>query len=280
MYHADVARDLSAAKLVYAGSATLLENFPDLSLTPPQRRLLDDVTAPAFRETLKDYFMARSFRRDVFVRGARHMSEAAQASALRSIRLALAVPPANLRREIEVPIGEAKLEERLYAPVFAELARSPATVGDLLDLPGVKGITTATPAELAGMLLGSWQAAPLLRAADGEERRGALAFNAAMARHAVAESKPATSVAAAATGSGLHLTLFELLAYERLAAGAPAEADALALAAWQMLAARGETLRSGGEPIQGEAENLAVLRREFATVLRDALPIWRLLGIA
>ena len=280
MYHMDVARDLAAAKLVYAGSATVLENFPDLALTPPQRQLLDNVVEPAFRETLKDYFMARSFRRDVFLRGARRMSAAAQAAALREIRMALAVPPAALRRQIEVPIGEAKLEERLYGPVFAKLAQRPSTVGELLDLPEVKGISTATPAELTGMLYGSWQALPLRRAVDAATQRGVLRLNSVMTQRAIADGKTSSPVAAAATGSGLHLGFFEVLAYERLAAGAPADADALAAAVWQQFAARGETLRSGGTPIEGEAENLAILRREFAAVLTDALPIWRQLGIA
>jgi SAM-dependent methyltransferase len=280
MYHADVTRELAAAKLAYVGSATLLENFPDLSLAPQQRRLLGEVATPSFRETLKDYFMARSFRRDVFVRGARRMSEAAQAATLRDLRLSLAVPPTRLRHEIEVPVGEAKLEERLYAPVFAELKRRPASVGELLELPGVKGVTTATPVELTGMLVGSWQAAPLLRAVENESaRRGVHAFNAAMTRRAVAQGKTSAPVAAAATGSGLHLTLFEMLAYERLAAGTPADDEALARAAWQALSARGETLRTGGEPIVGEAENHAILRREIAAVLADALPVWRQLGV-
>ena len=43
MYHADVAREMSAAKLFYAGSADLLSNFQQFLVTPKQLELIDSL---------------------------------------------------------------------------------------------------------------------------------------------------------------------------------------------------------------------------------------------
>ena len=71
-YHADVARDMGGAKLAYAGSASLLDNFDPLVLTAEQLKLVAEATDPAMRETIKDFLRYRVFRRDVFTRGAPH----------------------------------------------------------------------------------------------------------------------------------------------------------------------------------------------------------------
>ncbi|MGO4839621.1 methyltransferase regulatory domain-containing protein, partial [Rhizobiaceae sp. 2RAB30] len=94
-YHADVARDLAAAKLEFVGSANLFENFPELSLNAEQRALIQD--APdGMRETLRDYFMVRTFRRDVFMRGARLIPERRRDKRLRERGLMLVVPPSSV----------------------------------------------------------------------------------------------------------------------------------------------------------------------------------------
>src|SRR5262249_8394426 len=63
--HADVARDMGEAKLTYAGSATLLENFDPLVLTPELAKLAAEAGDPVMRETIKDFARFKVFRRDV-----------------------------------------------------------------------------------------------------------------------------------------------------------------------------------------------------------------------
>ncbi len=273
LYHGDVAGELADAKLDFVGSATLLENYPDLSLTPDQRQLLAGVGVPQVRETFKDYFMIRSFRRDVFVRGARRLSPDEQEARLRTVPLGLIVPPEGARYAISVPIGEAKLEERVYGPIFDALAGGVMTIGELLALPEIAGKSDTTAAEDAGMLVGSSQA--LAAPARGADPSAAAAFNRAVCQEG---GRATTAFAAAALRSGLHATLFDRLTYAGVAAGVPAEAGPLAEHAWRGLKAGGNALTRDGRTVAGDEDNLAILREEIGKVLAASLPQWHRLG--
>lgn len=276
LYHADVARELAEAKLEFVGSATLLENYPELCLTPAQLTLLADIGVGAVRETFKDYFMVRSFRRDVFVRGARRLSAEAKDARLRAVPLTLTVPRDGASHGISVPRGQARLEERAYVPVFDALAGAVRTIGELLELPAIRGTSDVTAVELAGMLVGSSQALPV--PVPGAAATAAAAFNRVAVATCLEEGR--TSAAFAATGlrSGLHAGLFDLLAYSGLAAGLPAEAAALAEHAWAYLQSRGDSLRREGQPVEGAEANLDILRAEIGKVLSGTLPVWRRTG--
>ncbi|OYX13489.1 MAG: methylase, partial [Rhizobiales bacterium 32-66-8] len=124
-YHMDTAALLAQAKLGYIGSASLIDNFPDLSLKPEQRALLAEAPAGPLRETLKDYLVSRPFRRDLYVRGPRLMPDILRDRCLSTFGLALSIPPHEARTELDVPAGKAQLPERFYRPVIAALARRP-----------------------------------------------------------------------------------------------------------------------------------------------------------
>ncbi len=68
-YHSDVARELSAAKLSYLGSAAVLEQVDAINLTAEQQQLMAGIEDPALRETVRDFMINQQFRRDVFVKG-------------------------------------------------------------------------------------------------------------------------------------------------------------------------------------------------------------------
>ena len=81
-FHADVAAAMAEAKLDWVSSANPLENFPELNLTPEQRAVMDRYKDPIMRELVKDTCLPRQFRHDVFVRGARRMSNDERDTAL------------------------------------------------------------------------------------------------------------------------------------------------------------------------------------------------------
>jgi SAM-dependent methyltransferase len=279
LYHADVAREMQEAKLSFVASASLLENYPDLTLSADQRAMLEAVSDPVQRETYKDFFLARSFRRDVFVRGPRRLSNERREISMGRIPLALIRPPEHVKHDIAVPLGEARLEEKVYAPVFGALARGVMTPAELLDLESVRGKSSVTAVELVGMLVGSSQALAAPSAPSPGGARSAEAFNRSVLQKCFGEGRTSTALASPVAASGIHVNLFEMLCYDALRSGAPESAEAIANAAWSALSGRGESLRKDGVPIVGAEENLAILRQELATVLRDSIPIWRRLGV-
>lgn len=278
MFHADVARDLAAAKLDYVGSAALLENFAQLDLTPGQRALCAEVNGLGVFETLKDFFLRRSFRRDVFARGKRQLSPAQQAARLRAIALDLLIPLPEVALEFNAPAGKAQLNEAIYRPMFDELGRGSATVGALLDLAAVKA-TTVTPVELVGMLVGTFQVIPRVHDAEGAARHTALAFNAAVARRIVEDGDAHAAFVARTTGSGVYLSQLQAHVYTHLTSGIEASTDALAAALARDFARRGSKMSAGGKPVETAEEMLVVLRRELTPMLADWVPVWRRLGV-
>jgi SAM-dependent methyltransferase len=260
-FHADVARALAGAKFEYVASAQLIENFPELTLTEPQRAVMGRFDGPLLRELVKDMCLDRALRHDVFVRGARRLDRAARDTALGEVMLALTRAPNAFVYEAEVPAGRAALAQNFYGPIVAELMRGPRRVRDLLELPAVEG-SRDNPAELIGLLVGTEQAIPV--AGQPAMTEAAQRFNAAALRILTRPANPGASFAMATGGVGSPLPCTVLDGYICAAArnGSP---DTRALA--------GELAR--GKP-QEEAERLAqFIERRIV----ERGPAWRILGL-
>jgi len=201
-FHADVVRDMAAAKLDWVASAELLENFSPLMLGEQARAVMARFEDPVMRELIKDLCASRCLRRDVFVRGARRLSPAERDEALGDVMLALVRSEAQFTWEMDVPAGRAAIERGFFGPVVAALAEEPRRVRDLLALPDLP--RRDNPGELIGVLVGTNQAMPVLaraREPDAIVRR----FNSAAARHFVRPDNLNTGMALASSGTGAPL---------------------------------------------------------------------------
>jgi len=270
-YHADVAKEVAEAKLSYAASANLLENFPELSLLPPQHAVLE-AALPAARETLRDYFMPRSFRRDIFLRGPRRLSHDEREARIGRLPLLLLRALHHTSRKVEVPVGQIELDVLPYEGIFQHLADGPARIADLLAASGAVGTSAV---EVAGMLVGSGQA----EIYEHQSSESARAFNLIALNEMPLASAGVTPVAAPAIGGGVHFRLFDRLVLSALLAGVAAEAEAVSAHAWGALCKRGVRLTQAGRDVTTDSDNMEILRRETAEVLSDGLPVWRRLGL-
>lgn len=263
-FHADVANSLAEAKLDYAGSARLHENFVDMMLTPEQRAVYDQFDDPLLRELVIDTCSNRTLRHDVYVRGTTRMTPDQRNAALGDVTLALAMAPAQFAYKVDVPAGEAALNEAFYAPIVQALADAPRRVADLLALPDLGG-ARQNPAELITMLAGTYRAliAPHLHAgADARIQR----FNAVNARLDVRREglNDTTAMASTRLGAGYPCRAVELFLVDRIAAaGGPIDPAILAAELDPSLA----------------PEDLATLAGVLASVLRDRLAVWQNLGL-
>lgn len=276
-FHGDVASAMAAAKLGYVGTAHLLENFPDLSLTARQREIIAALPAQ-ISETARDYFKASAFRRDIYIRGPRQIPENRLDGRIEQIQLALSVPPRAVTRKITIPLGEAEMNEGFYGPALEALSDRPHTIGELRRLPGV-GNKMPQTREILGMLVGSRQTLPILRTPSDADRDYVRGYNRALLSACTQMSRPTTTLAAAGTGTALPVRLFEMLAYEALVDGQiEAEVEALSQAMWTILEQRGDRLRREGREIEDPAENLRILREQAPGIVETSLPLWRQFG--
>ena len=151
-FHADLCRELADAKLDWVSSAAPLENFPQLMLSDEQRVLFERTGDPILQELLKDMFVPRQLRQDVFVRGVRRLSPALRDEALGRLELVPVRAASELETALQVPAGRAEMSDALSALMQGAM-RGATTVADLLATqPG-----RSTPVELVGVLVGSGQ---------------------------------------------------------------------------------------------------------------------------
>lgn len=270
-FHSDMARAMASARCDYVGSATIDENFPQMSLSPAQVELWNEAPDLQARELLFDLFVARGFRRDVYVRGARHAPRNLMVDALWLAPISHWDGEVKLRTQA----GEAQLPRSLIDTVRQALLAAPRTVGELRALPGVGN---ATPSELLAMLVGSGLAMPLWRP-DGVGASMEPAMAAARKLNAVAASR----LAPHGVGGGT-LALATPLVAGGLACG-PLELAVAALLPTLATSGRSEVsldevikhLVPPGPPIADDI--IAGVREQVQALLAHRLPVWRTLGI-
>jgi SAM-dependent methyltransferase len=262
-FHADVVAALADAKLEWVASAELIENFSPLTVSDEVHKIMVQFGDPVMRELVKDMCLSRPLRQDVFVRGARRLSNAERDAALGEVMLALLCSPDQFVWEIEVATGRATIESGFFGPIVTALGDAPQRVRDLLSLPGLP--RNDNPGELVGMLVGSHQAMRLLGPApdvgpDARVRR----LNAAAARRFVRPDNLSHSVALATSGTGAPLScpMLDLFVAERLQSGAAPD-----LTSWA------DTLGAGHPPAERER-----LRTFLDRIVVDRAPVWRRLG--
>jgi len=261
-FHGDVAADLAGARLDFAGSARLIENFVDLLLTPEQRAIHDRFDDMLMRELVIDTCINRTLRHDIYVRGATRLSVAARDAALGRVHLALATAPENFRYVLKMPAGEAALNESQYRPMVAALAYGPCSIAALAALSG--GTAVNLP-EVAMVMAGTYQALVASRPEAGADAR-VHRFNQAVARRDVRlENLNGTSVLASLRlGAGCPSRGAETLVAAQIGANG-AVPDPVAFAAALL----------PGEPDAARDDLAATLK----TVLHDRLAVWQRLGI-
>jgi hypothetical protein len=280
LYHADVARDMMTARLDYGGSAVPHESFPDLMLTPAQREALGEIAVPSARETLRDMFLNRILRKDLYMRGLQRMTEGEREAALAGLTLCCAMKPAESPLKLRAPAGEIELPA-MYRDAAELLWREgPRRLGDLLEGPMAGSKVSAVQA--AALLVSAGLAWPCLPPPDPRT-------SAAVVRAVVhgAERIRAEGLAARAAvpmpriGSELPVPGLECLVLDGLWAGvAPDDTDAMVDHVWAPFEARGEWLVHKDERIEDPVRCRAILRDMLDRMRPDRLPFWRGLGMA
>jgi hypothetical protein len=258
-FHAGVASALSEAKLDWVGSANLLENFPDLMMTPEQRKVMDRHSDPIMKELIKDICLQRGLRHDIYVRGARRRGIRQWESAISRLTLIPVVGPDELQTTLDVPGGKAVMSEPLKEVMGAAL-QGPATVGELLArAPGC-----SSAAELASVMVGSdqWQPSmwPQSRQPAGADRLNRLLGG----RVTSVVDGRGLALACGRLGTGLVVsTLIQFIAGRLLNGESEKDADA-----WV-------TALSGDV----RPEEISTLRKVIHTALEQRVPLLRQLQI-
>ncbi len=280
MHFATMAQWLEPAKLQFACSANYFDLIDNINLSAEQQSLLNGIPDPMFRQTVRDFMVNQQFRKDYWVKGARQANKLQQAEAMRRQQVLLTTPRAQVSLKINGSLGEATLNESIYAPILDQLAdHKPKTLAQLETALAPQGIRMPQLLEAALLLSG---AGHLACVQDDKATRKARTNSDALNRHLMTlarSSNDMSYLASPVSGGGVAVNRFEQLFLLACTQGHKTP-EAWAQYAWGLLAAQSQSLVKDGKTLASAEENLAELTRQATEFSDKRLPVMKALQIA
>jgi hypothetical protein len=281
MYFAEVAAAFADADLDFAASASLLDQLDELNLTPKQSALLADLPDAVRRESVRDFLVYQSFRRDLFMRGAAVLSAQDRGEALARQRIALTIDPVAVVYDVAGAGEEVALTEGLYAPIIQALAAGDGghkTIAELFGDPGVARLPPGLVLDALTILVGSGRAHP---AQSDETIAAARPACRRLNAHLLERARTSAEVrflASPVIGAGVRVPRLEqLFLAARAATGAdPAQWTAQVDAIFTQ---QGLAVVKDGRTLETEAETRAELTRLAREFEARRLPLLIRLGV-
>jgi hypothetical protein len=276
-----MAAALASAKLTFACSAGYLDHIDALNLTADQHRFLAEIPDPLLRQSVRDFVVNQTFRRDYWVKGGRRLSSLEQAETLRRLKfLLLAGPRSDIALTVQGAVGQREISPTVYDPILDALADyRPRTVGEIEAAVSGAGLRLPAIYEAVMVLAGRGD---LALVQDDAVQEAAKARSDSLNRHLLARARGGGEVgvlASPVTGGGIAVgRSFQLFLLAR--AEGRETAESLAQFAWDLLNAQGQRLAKDGKSLETPEENLAELTAQAAEFIDKRLPVFRAAQVA
>lgn len=259
MYFADIARQMSEAKLTWAASAHLTDHVEPLNLTDAQRALLRDIPDPVHRETVRDVLVNQQFRRDYWIKGAVPLGPDERRALLRQQRVVLVVPRAQVRFKVTGTLGEADMAPNIYGPVVDALADHAVRAVEALEAAvAPAGVHFDQLVQAVTLLIATGQVHLVADHAPAVVRPGVAGLNQALVRRAFDGADGGGWLASAVTGGAVSMGRFEQM-FWALARQGESDPQRWARVVCEVLFSRNERLVKDGKPLQSQEEHLREL---------------------
>jgi hypothetical protein len=273
-YSADVHAKLAEAKLTYLGSANIIENYDDVSISPDLRQLLKETADRGLREMMTDFILNRQFRRDIFVRGSIRLDPMQQRQVLMQTRFALTRARANCPIETQIAGGTVRLDDPIFVHLLDLLAERPRTIAEIVGHPTTSrfGLDTIVRAMMSIVSLGYAQVC-LSAAGDAERRVRTDRFNNVVAQRALKGGHP-RFMASPVLGSGFFIDPIDSMIAVAVRAGRdPTE---LVL---ERLRTLNQSILKDGQPVTDPAVARAEVESRARNFLDGGLAFLHTLGL-
>ncbi|MBL8630380.1 MAG: class I SAM-dependent methyltransferase [Rhodospirillaceae bacterium] len=140
-YFEDVSREFESIGLPYVASGNLQDNVGDIAVKPEAKALYAEMTTTLQRETLKDVLNNKQFRRDVYMRGPRTLSDAALTEAMACTRFAALMKPSDLAAaKLTTEGATLTLNAPVHRAFLKALEAGPRTVAELCATPALSSL--------------------------------------------------------------------------------------------------------------------------------------------
>lgn len=278
MYFADVAAQLTEAKLTWAASAHLTDHVDPLNLTDAQRALLRDVRDPVQRETVRDVLVNQQFRRDYWVKGASSLGPDERRAWLRQQRVVLVVPRQDVRLKVSGVLGEADMAGPIYLPLLDALAdHAVRSLQELEAVAAKAGVGFEQVVQAVTLLVATGQVQLVADHDAAALRPTVRGLNQALAQRSF-DGAEGGWLASAVTGGALSMGRFEQM-FWALARAGDADPARWAAAVCDSLFGHGERLVKNGKPLESREDHLRELTERAQRYAASREPIAAALGL-
>lgn len=280
MYFATMADHLAPAKLSYVTSAHYPDNIDAANLLAEQRNMLQEISDPNFRESVRDFMVNQQFRRDYWVRGIRKLPMLEQFEALRALRVILLTPPSNLGLTMTSALGDVSLNESIYTPLISAMADYQVrSIAQIEQVVKGNGLVLEQVIQALVVLAGIGHVALVQ---DEQVIAAAKPATDRLNRHLINKARSRSEInhlASPVIGGGVLVGNFQQLCLLAIFQGKQQPADWAALA-WQYISGSGQKIMKEGRVIESGEDSLTELTVQARTFAEKQLPILKALRIA
>jgi len=238
--------------------------------------ILSGINDSVWRETVKDFLVGRSFRRDIFIRGSLKLTPAERAKELERIYV-LTVPRSSATAKIRTAMGDVEGRSDLYSAVLDLLAGGPIRLSQMIARATGPAESTVALIQALALLVHSGQVKmvrPDAKIDPGPARR----LNLALARE-IAAGKPFHFLAAPAIGTGVSAELTDFGYVAAAERGLALDAATIARTTWEMIEHTSIRPTKDDRVFQNEAETVAFLTQAAERLVGEKIGVLKMLGI-
>jgi SAM-dependent methyltransferase len=276
LYHADVVEDFATTRLSYACAGDIADDIDETSIPITTHDVVAGISDGTWRETVKDFLVGRSFRRDIFVRGPVELTPAERSEEL-DRNLVLTVPRSAATPNIKTAMGEVKGRADIYSPILDRLAAGPVRLSQLVGQVGGPDRTAAVVIQALGLLIHSGQV-KMVRADTKTDGEPARRLNVVLARE-VASGRLIRVLAAPAVGTGVGADPCDFGFVVAREKDLWLDAETIARTTWKMIEKTSIRPMGDGKLHQQELEALAYLHESAERLLAEKQGVFETLGI-
>lgn len=258
LFYSEVSREMSQAKLTFVTSANLVENNLNACLNNKAREIVASAPTVEMRETLKDFYINQSFRKDIYMRGTPRSTPLERIERLMETPLVLLADRRSFKDSIKTSFGEITYKKEEFDPVLDALEQGTKTIGELAQLVNTPKTGVENLIQILSFWIANGQISPAITEADKEP-------SVRMNRTILKYGKYGESLqffASPSTGSGVSVNWLHQLFI--LGIEECKDEDKVPEFVFSVCQSQGRRMVKDGKPIQDDKENLKELERAWA----------------
>lgn len=276
LYFTDMLSYMKTAKCGFVCTAKTLEHYEDLHVSPEGIAFLNTIKDEVFREQLKDYYMCRQFRADIYTRAHTALARHEGIEKILNTEFILTKSLENFQNTISTSRGEAKLTPEIYEKILESLDKNDAQAKTAREIVETTQLPFDQVLNAICILISQNMVLPTQKITK-TIRKQCNNFNHALFDR---QSKKASSlyVASPLTGTAIMIGETEQIMLKAVGENLRSVTD-LAKYVWNAYKPQGRRHIKDGKVVESDDENIAEAERIADIFLKSRLPIYKRLGI-